>query len=97
MQLIERAFKERWKLDPDKKQRLIDRLFDIATNETTSERDTVAAARALLQAESQNQAEEKAQQAKQSVSLVILKVLQFVPVEHRPVLESAIQRAIESD
>jgi hypothetical protein len=97
MKLAERAFKERWRLDPDKKQQLIDRLFEIATDSGSSERDTVAAARALLQAEAQNQADEKVQEAKQSVSLVILKVLQFVPAEHRHVLESAIQQAIESD
>jgi hypothetical protein len=60
MKLIEQAFKQRWEMSPEKKTELMEKLFKIATEDSNAtNREIISAARAIIAAEAQNQADEK--------------------------------------
>jgi hypothetical protein len=52
---VERAFRERWPIGDAFKTAVIRRLLQIVASKDSSTRDVIAASRALLQAEKQNQ------------------------------------------
>lgn len=56
--MIQRAFEQRWKFDPGQRAAVIARLLGVIANRNSSPREVTAAAKALLAAEAQNQADE---------------------------------------
>jgi hypothetical protein len=66
MKLIEQAFKQRWEMSPEKKTELMEKLFKIATEDRdATNREIISAARAIIAAEAQNQADEKENKPKE--------------------------------
>jgi len=56
--MIQRAFEQRWKMDPGQRAAVVARLLGVIANRNSSPREVTAAAKALLAAEAQNQADE---------------------------------------
>lgn len=58
IRLIQRAMEQRWPIKPEFREALVKRLVRIIASPESTPREVSAAARALLSAESQNQADE---------------------------------------
>ncbi len=56
--MVQRAIRERWPIDDEKRKPLIDSLFDVALNAENHALARVSAAKAILFAEAQNQKDE---------------------------------------
>jgi hypothetical protein len=56
--MMARALQQRWPIKPEHKQEIIDKLLRVLSDATASPREITAAAKALMAAESQNQADE---------------------------------------
>jgi histone acetyltransferase (RNA polymerase elongator complex component) len=56
--MIQKAFVQRWPIPPEYREHLVRRLIQIIANPNSKPREVTAAAKALLAAESQNQADE---------------------------------------
>ncbi len=56
--MIEKAITNRWPISEKHRKAVVERMAKIITGTKSSNREVVAAARALIQAESQNQADE---------------------------------------
>ena len=60
--MLERAIKERWPIPEKARQALMSRMLQIGLSPDSSNREAVAAARVVLTADGQNQADEHKQQ-----------------------------------
>ena len=55
-----RAIRQRWEMTPQKKARIVRELYRIVTGEESDARSKIAAAKALISMEAQNQSDEQA-------------------------------------
>ena len=56
--MMQRALEQRWPIEPSHKKGIVARLLRIIASDASTPREVTAAAKALLAAESQNQADE---------------------------------------